>query len=83
MPRYFFHVIIGPVNLHDYYGAELADDAAARDRAIEDIKAVWESSTVRKRSPVECAVVVAMREEDHELFRVPFVEAPGVLPLAN
>jgi len=79
MPRYFFHVILGPVNVPDYCGAELPNETAARGRAIEDIIAVWRSSTVRKRSPFDCAVVVAMNENE-ELFRVPFVEALGVLP---
>jgi hypothetical protein len=37
MPRYFFHMAIGPAYIHDYEGTELANEAAARKRAIEDI----------------------------------------------
>ena len=78
MPRYYFHMVIGPVNIQDYHGLDLRDEGAARRRAIEDIGAVWKSSTIRKRNPLECVVVVS--DEKGELFRVPFVQAPGVLP---
>jgi len=36
MRRYFFH-IAGPVFIHEYGGTELRPEAAARQRAIEDI----------------------------------------------
>jgi hypothetical protein len=81
MPRYYFHMVIGPVNIHDYYGSHLRDEGAARLRALEDISAVWRSSTIRKRGPVDCAVVVS--DDGGELFRVPFADAPGVLPEMN
>ena len=77
MPRYFFHMSVGPAYIHDYEGTVLANDAAARARAIEDIVAVWKARVVLRQNPAECAVVVA--SVDRELFRVPFVEAPGVL----
>src|SRR5829696_843387 len=79
MPRYYFHAVLGPVYIHDAFGADLPNEGAARGRAIEDIKDLWKSSSIRQRSPAECTVVVAV-EDDKELFRVPFVEAPGVLP---
>ena len=81
MARYYFHTVIGPVHIHDYYGSDLPDEGAARRRAIEDIGAVWRSNTIRKRNPVDCAVVIA--NDEGELFRVPFVEAPGVLTEVN
>jgi len=77
MPRYFFHMSVGPAYIHDYEGTVMANDAAARARAIEDILAVWKARVVLRQNPAECAVVVA--SVDRELFRVPFVEAPGVL----
>ena len=79
MPRYYFHLVLGPVVIHDRHGAEFSDDDGARRHAIKDIAAVWKSVTIRKRNPAECAIVVASTEG--ELFRVPFVEAPGVLPV--
>jgi len=50
-------------------------------RAIEDFGAVWRSNPIRKRNPVDCVVVVS--NDEGELFRVPFVEAPGVLTEKN
>ena len=81
MPRYYFHISMGSAYIHDYEGMELANDPAARQWAIRDILAVWEASTVRRQNPVTCAVVVT--DGTKELFRVPFVEAPGVLPKTN
>jgi hypothetical protein len=77
MPRYFFHMAIGPAYIHDYEGTELANEAAARKRAIENILAVWKAGAGRRQNPAECAVVVS--GPAGELFRVPFVSAPGVL----
>jgi hypothetical protein len=77
----FFHMALGPVYIHDYHGSDPRDEGAARRRAIEDIGAVWKSSTIRKRNPVDCAVVVS--DDERELFPVPFVEAPGALPGMN
>ena len=68
---------IGPAYIHDYEGVELPNDAAARGRAMEDIMAVCRASVVRRQNPAMCAVVVASTER--ELFRVPFVEAPGIM----
>ena len=81
MPRYYFHISTGSAYIHDYEGMELANDAAARQWAIRDILAVWEASAVRRQNPVTCALVVT--DGTKELFRVPFVEAPGVLPKTN
>jgi hypothetical protein len=78
VPRYYFHVVLGPVHIHDAYGADLPNEGAARARAIEDIKALWKSSSISRRDPAECCVVVAS-PDDTELFRVPFVDAPGVM----
>ena len=78
MPRYFFHMSIGPVYIHDYEGVELPNDGAARGRAMQDIMAICRAGVVRRQNPAMCAVVVANKEG--ELFRVPFVEAPGVVP---
>ena len=75
MPRYFFHMSIGPAYIHDYEGTDLTKDDAARKRAIEDIMAVWNADVVKRQNPAECAVVVASKAR--ELFRVPFVEAQG------
>jgi hypothetical protein len=77
VPHYYFHVVLGPVHIHDAYGADLPNEGAARARALEDIKALWNSNSIRQRDPAECAVVVTSMD-DTELFRVPFVEAPGV-----
>ncbi|HEX8164897.1 MAG TPA: hypothetical protein VF601_03820 [Beijerinckiaceae bacterium] len=78
MRRYFFHLVIGPVFIRDRDGVELADDAAARARALEDIDRVSKASTIKRQDPLACAVVV----EDHEgpRLRVPFAEVPGVVP---
>jgi hypothetical protein len=78
VPRYYFQVALGPVHIHDAYGADLPSEGVARARAIEDIKALWKSSSIRQRDPAECAVVVTSMD-DTELFRVPFVDAPGVM----
>jgi len=78
MPRYFFHISMGSAYVHDYEGVELATEAAARQRAIQDILAVWGASVIRRQDPAACAVLVT--DGTKELFRVPFVEAPGVLP---
>ena len=32
MARYYFHTVIGPVHIHDYYGSDLHDEGAARRR---------------------------------------------------
>jgi hypothetical protein len=77
MLRYYFHLVLGPVIVHDRHGAEFPDHQAARRHAVKDITAVWKSVTLRKRNPTECAFVVASTKG--ELFRLPFVEAPGVL----
>ena len=79
LPRYYFHISLGSAYIHDSVGIDLPNEAAARQRAIEDIIAVWQSSAIRKQNPAACAVVVAIGETT-ELFRVPFVEAPGVMP---
>ena len=34
MPRYYFHVILGPVFIHDAFGADLPNEAGARTRTI-------------------------------------------------
>jgi hypothetical protein len=81
LPRYFFHMAAGPAYVHDFEGADYADHTAARRRAIEDILAVWQSRTIRRLDPGVCAVVVS-DQGGRELFRVPFAEAPGVLPPA-
>ena len=78
MPRYFLHMSLSSAYIHDHEGVDLADDTAARKRAIQDIMAVWKVGIVKRQSPEMCAVVAASKER--ELFRVPFVEAPGVLP---
>jgi hypothetical protein len=78
MPRYYLHMSLSSAYIHDHEGVELTNDAAARERAIQDIMAVWKAGIVKRRNPVMCAVVVASK--DREIFRVPFVEAPGVLP---
>ena len=78
MPRYYFHISLASAYVHDAVGADLTDEAAARQRAMEDITAVWQSCTIPKRDPTKCAVVVADKEGT-ELFRVAFVEAPGVM----
>jgi hypothetical protein len=58
VPRYYFHVVLGPVHIHDAYGADLPNEGAARARAIEDIKALWKSSSISRRDPAECCVVL-------------------------
>jgi len=77
MPRYFLHMSLSSAYIHDHEGVELGDDNAARERAIQDITAVWRVSIVKRQNAAMCAVVVASK--DGELFRVPFAEAPGVL----
>ena len=77
MPRYFLHMSLSSAYIHDHEGVELADDNAARERAIQDITAVWRVSVVKRQNAAMCAVVVASK--DGELFRVPFAEAPGAL----
>ena len=77
MPRYFLHMSLSSAYIHDHVGVELADHNVARGRAIQDIMTVWKVSIVKRQNPAMCAVVVASK--DGELFRVPFVEAPGVL----
>ena len=81
MPRYYFHVVLGPVFIHDAFGADLPHEGAARARALEDIKALWKSSSISQRDPAECCVLVTSMD-DTELFRVPFVGVPGVVPRA-
>jgi hypothetical protein len=56
------------VFIRDRDGVELADDAAARARALEDIDRVSKASMIKR--------------QDHEgpRFRVPFAEVPGVVP---
>ena len=78
MRRYFFHLVLGKVFIRDREGVELADDAAARARALEDIERVSKASMIKRQDPLSCAVVV----EDHEgpRFRVPFAEVPGIVP---
>ena len=77
MSRYFFHLSIGPAYIHDYEGVELANEGAVRKRAVEDIMAVWKADAVKRQHPAQCVVVVS--NTYGELFRVPFVEAPGVI----
>ena len=67
MPRYYFHLVLGSVIIH-----------AVRSSLTTMERAATPSRT-RKRNPAECATVGASTEG--ELFRVPFVEAPGVLPV--
>ena len=68
--RLYFHLQIGPVFIRDREGTELADDAAAREHASKVIGAVSHGNTVKRQSPLQCAVIV----EDGEgpRFRVPF-----------
>jgi hypothetical protein len=68
MPRYYFHLVLGSVIIHDRHGAEFSDYDGARRHAIKDPEA-----------QPGCATVVASTEG--ELSRVPFVEALGVLPV--
>jgi hypothetical protein len=68
VPHYYFHVVLGPVHIHDAYGADLPNEGAARARALEDIKALWNSNSIRQRDPAECAVV-GTSMDDRELFR--------------
>ena len=64
------HLVLGPVIIHDRHGAEFSDSTMER--------AATPSRTCRKRNP---AVAIVVASTEGELFRVPFVEAPGVLPV--
>lgn len=79
VPHYYFPVVLGPVHIQDACGADLPNEGPARARALEDIKALWKSSSISQRDPAECLVVVTSMD-DTEQFRVAFVEAPGVVP---
>ena len=73
MARYYFHTVIGPVHIHDYYGSDLPDEGAARRRAIEDIDAVWTSNTIRSMSALheQVAQLVAVAAKTlHETERL-------------
>jgi len=44
--------------IHDHEGVELADHNAARERAIQDIMAVWKVRIVKRQSPAMGGVSV-------------------------
>src|SRR5829696_8063642 len=48
MPRYFLHMSLSSAYIHDHEGVELADHNAARERAIQDIMAVWKVRIVKR-----------------------------------
>ena len=50
MPRYFLHISLSSAYIHDHEGVELADDNAARERAIQDITEVWRVSIVKRQN---------------------------------
>jgi hypothetical protein len=58
MPRYYFHMSLSSAYIHDHEGVELADHNAARERAIQDIMAVWKVRIVKRQSPAMGGVSV-------------------------
>ena len=68
--RFYFHLQIGPVFIRDHEGTELADEVAAREHARKVIGSVSQGSTVKRQSPLQCAVIV--EDGKGPRFRVPF-----------
>jgi hypothetical protein len=71
--RYFFHLVIGPIFIRDREGAELADDATARTRALSDIASAFKAGMIKRQDRSACAVVV--EDSEGPRFRVRFAEA--------
>ena len=68
LPRYHFDWALGQHRVRDYDGVELADDAAARESALTEIRELLET-TMGKRLGKDCKIEVCDANR-HLLFSV-------------